>query len=113
VNPLRLEFQVPRRAADALPISAMSAQARALGISSSRIEVGTQPKVGRGKLRVTCSREMAIFLADQFRELVVKAGDRKEPLLLIDAALAVSSIVAALDEAKHGDESANTDSSSN
>jgi len=56
---------------------------------------------------------MAIFLADQFRELVVKAGDRKEPLLLIDAALAVSSIVAALDEAKHGDESAKTDSSSN
>jgi len=112
VNPLRIEFQIPRRAADALPISAMSAQARALGISPSRIEVGTA-KVGRGKLRVTCSREMAIFLADQFRELVVKAGDRKEPLLLIDAALAVSSIVAALDEAKHGDESAKTDSSSN
>ena len=83
----------------------MPAQARALGLPPSRIEVDTA-NAGRGKVRVICSREMAIFLADQFRALVVKAGDRKEPLLLIDAALAVSAIMTAIDEAKHGDESA-------
>ena len=53
-----------------------------------------------------------MFLADQFRELVVKAGERKEPLLLIDAALAVSAIQAAIDAADHDDESKRTDSTS-
>ena len=46
---------------------------------------------------------MGSFLVEQFRELVVKAGVRKEPLLLIDASLAVSAILAAIDTARRGD----------
>ena len=98
---MRIEFRIPRRAAEALPLSGMSAQARALGIVPSRIEVTTS-NAGRGHVRVACSSEMGSFLVEQFRELVVKAGVRKEPLLLIDASLAVSAILAAIDSARRG-----------
>jgi len=42
---------------------------------------------------------MGIFLVEQFRELVAKAGARKEAQLLIDASLAVAAIFKAIDEA--------------
>jgi hypothetical protein len=77
----------------------MSAQARALGILPSRIEVRTS-NAGRGQVRVSCSVEMATFLVEQFRELVVAAGVRKEPLLLVEASLAVSAIVGAINGAR-------------
>jgi hypothetical protein len=77
----------------------MSAQARALGILPSRIDVRTS-NAGRGQLRLSCSLEMATYLLEQFRELVVTAGARKEPLLLVDASLAVSEIVAAIADAR-------------
>jgi hypothetical protein len=79
----------------------MSPQARDLGVVHSRIEV-TTANAGRGQVRVACSQEMGVFLVEQFRELVVKAGVRKEPLLLIDASLAVSAILAAIEEASRG-----------
>jgi hypothetical protein len=93
-----LEFRIPRTAAEALPISEMAAHARSLGISPARVDVSAA-NAGRGQLRVTCSTEMGIFLVEQFRELVAKAGARKEAQLLIDASLAVAAIFKAIDEA--------------
>jgi len=87
----------------------MSPQARDLGIVNSKIDV-TTTNAGRGHVRVVCSREMGVFLVEQFRELVVRAGTRKEALLLIDASLAVSAILAALDEPGRVDPSSSGDS---
>ena len=94
----QLEFRIPRTAAEALPISEMAAQARALGISPARVDVSAT-NAGRGQVRVICSTEMGIFLVEQFRELVAKAGALKEAQLLIDASLAVAAIFKAIDHA--------------
>ena len=94
-----LEFRIPRAAAEALPISEMSAQARALGISPARVDVSAA-HAGRGQVRVTCSTEMGIFLVEQFRELVAKASARKEAQLLIDASMAVAAIFKAIEDAQ-------------
>lgn len=102
VTPDHLEFRVLRSAADALPIGEMSAQARSLGISPARINV-TAANAGRGHVLVTCSTEVAIFLVEQFRELVAKAGRQGDPQLLIDASLAVATIFKAI-EAAHRQE---------
>jgi hypothetical protein len=109
VTRTQIEFRIPRRAAEALPLSGMSPQARDLGIVNSRLEV-TTANAGRGHVRVVCSKEMGTFLVEQFRELVVKAGVRKEPLLLIDASMAVSAILAAIEEAGRVDPPSGRDS---
>lgn len=98
MTPDHLEFRLPRSAADALPISDMPAQARALGISPARINVSSA-HAGRGHVLVTCSTEVAIFLVEQFRELVAKAGTNGDAQLLIDASLAVAAIFKAIDKA--------------
>ncbi len=98
MTPDQLEFRVPRSAADALPISDMPAQARALGISPARINVSAA-HAGRGHVLVTCSTEVAIFLVEQFRELVAKAGTNGDAQLLIDASMAVAAIFKAIDKA--------------
>ena len=103
VTPDQMEFRVLRSAADALPIGEMSAQARALGISPARINV-TAANAGRGHVLVTCSTEVAIFLVEQFRELVAKAGTQGDAQLLIDASMAVAAIFKAI-EAAHRQES--------
>ena len=99
----RLEFRIPRTAADALPLSEMSAHARSLGVFPTKVEVSTA-NAGRGLVRVICSTEMGIFLVEQFRELVAQASARKEPQLLIDASMAVAAIFKAIDEAQRADE---------
>lgn len=91
-----MEFRVLRSAADALPISEMPAQARALGIAPARISVSAT-NAGRGYVLVTCSTEVGIFLVEQFRELVAKAGTNGDAQLLIDASLAVAAIFKAID----------------
>lgn len=96
--PDQLEFRVPRSAADALPISEMSVHARALGISPARIVVSTT-NAGRGYVLVTCSMEVGIFLVEQFRDLVAKAGTQGDAQLLIDASLAVAAIFMAIEGA--------------
>jgi hypothetical protein len=102
VTPDHVEFRVLRSAADALPISEMPAQARALGISPARINVSAA-NAGRGHVLVTCTTEVAIFLVEQFRELVAKAGTQGNAQLLIDASLAVAASFKAIDGV-HGQE---------
>lgn len=79
----RLQFRIPRRAADAVNFPALRARARAAGIKRTSIEYRTCA-FGSGQTRVTCSHEMALVLIDELLALAVQADAGCDAELLIE-----------------------------
>jgi hypothetical protein len=95
---MTLSFTIHRSVAIALPIDQVAPRSLAAGLVFGRLEYSTVN--ARGQVRVTCGQAMGIFLVEQLRVLAADAEERHDSQLLVDAALAVEAVFAAIDESK-------------
>ena len=77
-----IQFKIPKTAADAVDIGTIKPRGRAAGVADVRF--GYNDNNGshgslRGRIRITCSIPMAIFLVEQLRQRALVAGDAGTP----------------------------------
>jgi hypothetical protein len=84
-----VQTYIPKLAAELLPIADMRPRARAAGIEKASLEISTYR--AKGRVRFTCKRPVAEFIANELRVAIGRATDERSKDALrqgLDALLA-------------------------
>jgi len=89
-----IQFLIPQKVADALPIGEVAARSRAAGLDFGGVEYAMDN--ARGSVRVTCSRQMGVFLIEDLKSLADSDAQKGGGQLLIEIAVAINAVSTAI-----------------
>lgn len=89
-------FIISRVTADALDLSTVRQKARAAGLKDPTLEYNS--KNARGGYRITCRREMGVYLVERLKVIVSLAEETHSIDLMIAAATDIKAILDAIEE---------------
>ena len=102
-----IQFLIPHKVADTLPIGEVAARSRAAGLAFGRVEYSTVN--ARGSVRVTCSEPMGVFLIEDLKALAEHAAEEGDGQLRIEIARAINAVFAAIEKAGNASASMGTE----
>lgn len=90
-----IQFVLSRTCADALPLATLREKARAAGVEKPRFE--SNEKNARGGYRITCTREMGIYIVERLKVLADAASTTHSIDLLTACAYDIKAIFDAIE----------------